>query len=101
MTTKQETKKIEGELCLGAISKNSKYSTHFNQNFNVDGSPDTVSLESIFNNPQDNIENIVGYSKYCYRKYGIITRVVNIVRDFGTTNIKLSYPTKDKKIKKK
>lgn len=100
MTTKQENKKVEGELCLGAISKNSKYSTHFNQNFNVDGSPDTVSLESIFNNPQDNIENIVGYSKYCYRKYGIITRVVNIVRDFGTTNIKLSYPTKDKKIKK-
>ena len=100
MTTKQEIKKVESELCLGAISKNSKYSTHFNQNFNVDGSPDTVSLESIFNNPQDNIENIVGYSKYCYRKYGIITRVVNIVRDFGTTNIKLSYPTKDKKIKK-
>ena len=100
MTTKQETKKVESELCLCAISKNSKYSTHFNQNFNVDGSPDTISLESIFNNPQDNIENIVGYSKYCYRKYGIITRVVNIVRDFGTTNIKLSYPTKDKKIKK-
>lgn len=100
MTTKQEIKKVESELCLGAISKNSKYSTHFNQNFNVDGSPDAVSLESIFNNPQDNIETIVGYSKYCYRKYGIITRVVNIVRDFGTTNIKLSYPTKDKKIKK-
>lgn len=100
MTTKQEIKKVEGELCLGAIAKNSEYSTHFNQNFNVDGSPDSVSLESIFNAPQDNVKDIVGYSKYCYRKYGIITRVVNIVRDFGATNIKLSYPTKDKKIKK-
>ena len=100
MTIKNEATKIESELCLGAIAKNSEYSTHFNQNFNVDGSPDSVSLESIFNAPQDNIEDIVGYSKYCYRKYGIITRVVNIVRDFGATNIKLSYPTKNKKVKK-
>ena len=90
-----------GELVLGAKSKNDKYSTHFNQNFNVDGSPSSVDLESIFNSPQDNIDTIVGYSKYCYRKHGIITRVVNITRDFGATELKLSYPSKNKKVKEK
>lgn len=88
------------EMCLGAIAKNSKYSTHFNTNFNIDGSPSSVTLESIFNAPQDNIKDIIGYSKYCYRKYGIISRVVNIVRDFGTTNLRLNYPTKNEKVKK-
>lgn len=87
-------------MCLGAIAKNSKYSTHFNDNFNIDGSPDGVTLESIFNTPQDNVKDIIGYSKYCYRKYGIISRVVNIVRDFGTTNLRLNYPTKSEKVKK-
>ena len=88
-----------GELVLGSKSKKDKYSTHFNQNFNVDGSPSSVDLESIFNSPQDNIDTIVGYSKYCYRKHGIITRVVNITRDFGATELKLSYPSKNKKVK--
>ena len=87
------------ELVLGAKSKNDKYSTHFNKNFNVDGSPSSVDLEAIFNAPQDNIENIVGYAKYCYRKHGIIMRVVNITRDFGATELKLSYPSKNKKAK--
>ena len=94
------TKQDMAQLCLGAISKQSEYSTHFDQNFNVDGSPSSVDLENIFNAPQDNIDNIIGYAKYCYRKHGIITRVVNIVRDFGTTDIKLDYPSKNKKIKK-
>lgn len=96
---KTEEKVVTQQMCLGAISKQSKYSTHFDQNFNVDGSPDSVTLESIFNAPQDNIDDIVGYAKYCYRKYGIIMRVVNIVRDFGATEIKLNYPTKNKKIR--
>lgn len=87
------------EMVLGAVSKKDQYSTHFDKNFNVDGSPSKVDLESIFNAPQDNIENIVGYAKYCYRKYGIIMRVINIIRDFGSSEIKLSYPTKNKKIK--
>ena len=87
------------EMVLGAVSKKDQYSTHFDKNFNVDGSPSKVDLESIFNAPQDNIENIVGYAKYCYRKYGIIMRVINIIRDFGSSEIKLSYPTKNKKIR--
>ena len=99
MTTNTNDKIITNELCLGAISKKNEYSTHFDQNFNVDGSPSSVTLESIFNAPQDNIKDIVGYAKYCYRKYGIIMRVVNIVRDFGTTSIKLNYPTKNKKVR--
>lgn len=94
-------KAAEAQLCLGAISKaKSEYSTHFDQNFNVDGSPSSVDLEDIFNAPQDNIEEIIGYAKYCYRKHGIITRVVNIVRDFGSTPLKLNYPSKNKKVKK-
>lgn len=95
---KEETKK-QTEVVVGAASKKDQYSTHFSKNFNVDGSPSSVALESIFNSPQDNIEEIVGYAKYCYRKYGIIMRVVNITRDFGCSELELSYPTKNKKIK--
>lgn len=90
----------QSELVLGSKGKDVKYSTHFNKNFNVDGSPSSVDLESIFNDPQSNIENIVGYAKYCYRKHGIIMRVVNITRDFGATDLKLSYPSRNKEVKK-
>lgn len=100
MANTTKSKDITTEMCLGAISKKTEYSTYFDKNFNVDGSPSSVDLENIFNSPQDNIENIVGYSKYCYRKHGIITRVVNIVRDFGSTKINLNFPTKNAKIKK-
>ena len=90
----------QGEMIIGAVTASTdSYSTHFEQNFNVDGSPNKVDLEAIFNAPQDHIDNIVGYSKYCYRKYGIIMRVVNIMRDFGSDGIKLSYPKKDQKTK--
>ena len=95
-----EQKEIMQELVVGQVTKNSQYSTHFTKNFNVDGSPDGVELESIFNAPQDNIESIVGYAKYCYRKHGIIMRVINIIRDFGSSELTLTYPAKDKRIKK-
>ena len=88
------------ELVVGEISKKSQYSTHFAKNFNIDGSPDGVTLEDIFNAPQDNIKDIIGYAKYCYRKHGIIMRVINIIRDFGASEIKLTYPQKDKRTKK-
>lgn len=91
--------KVTTSMVVGSIGKKDQYSTHFDKNFNVDGSPSKVDLESIFNAPQDNIENIVGYAKYCYRKYGIIMRVINIIRDFGSSEIKLSYPTKNKKVR--
>ena len=91
--------KFTQEMCLGAISKSSKYSTHFDQNFNLDGSPDSVTLENIFNSPQDNIDDIVGYAKYCYRKHGIITRTINIIRDFSTTNITFNYPKKNPRVR--
>lgn len=89
-----------GMTIVGAVSKNSShYSTHFERRFNVDGSPKDYELEAIFNAPQDYISKIVGYSKYCYRKHGIIMRVINIMRDFGSDGVTLSYPRKDKNVK--
>lgn len=82
------------------IDNSSSYSKLFNENFNVDGSPSSYDLESIFNNPQDNIESIIGYSKYCYRKHGVIMRVINIIRDFGAEGLKISYPNANTSLKK-
>lgn len=91
---------IKHELCVGAVTKmENQYSTHFEENFNVDGTPEGIDLEGIFNAPQEHIDEIVGYSKYCYRKYGLIMRTINIMRDFGSMGLKLSYPTKNKKAK--
>ncbi|MCK9191175.1 MAG: hypothetical protein M0P10_06505 [Sphaerochaetaceae bacterium] len=88
------------ELELGAVRELSdSYSKHFDKNFNVDGSPSNTDLEAIFNNPQDNISNIIAYSKYCYRKHGIIMRVINIIRDFGATGLVLDYPKKGNQVK--
>ena len=87
------------EVCLGSVTKMGQYSTHFEENFNVDGTPESIDLEGIFNAPQEHIDDIVGYSKYCYRKYGLIMRTINIMRDFGSAGLKLSYPTKSQKIK--
>lgn len=92
---------VKNELCMGAkVQMSGQYSTYFEQNFNQNGSPSSVDLESIFNAPQDNIEAIVGYSKYCYRKYGLIMRTVNIYRDFGSNGLMHKYPKKSEKIKK-
>lgn len=81
------------------VEMSSQYSTHFSERFNVDGSPSDVDLEGMFNAPQDYIDKIMGYSKYCYRKFGLIMRTVNLMRDFGSTGIKLQYPKKNAKIK--
>lgn len=84
-------------LVVGAIQdSNSKYSTHFEKNFNVDGSPKEYDLEQMFNEPQKHISEILGYSKYCYRKHGVIMRVINIIRDFGSSGYELTFPRKDK-----
>ena len=92
---------VKQELCFGAKAQmKTEYSTHFEENFNVDGSPSSVDLENIFNAPQDHIDDIVGYSKYCYRKYGLIMRTVNIYRDFGANGLMHKYPKKNEKIKK-
>ena len=91
---------VKNRLALGAISRaNNEFSTYFEKNFNVDGSPTHVNLESIFNAPQDHINDIIGYSKYCYRKYGIIMRVINIIRDFGASEYEIQYKNKNEKIK--
>lgn len=87
------------EFVVGQVGVKTSYSTYFDQNFNVDGTPTEVDLEAIFNKPQDNIENIVGYAKYCYRKHGIIMRTINITRDFSVSDIKLAYPSKNKEVK--
>ena len=96
----QEVVTAQYEMVLGkAKSGGSQYSTHFNENFNVDGTPDGIDLEGIFNAPQEHIKDIVGYSKYCYRKYGLIMRTINIIRDFGSNGIKLTFPKKNQKAK--
>lgn len=94
-----ESEKTQEVICGEKIPMKSQYSTYFEQNFNVDGSPTSVELESIFNAPQDNIEQIVGYSKYCYRKYGLIMRTINIIRDYGSVGLKHKYPNRNKKVK--
>ena len=99
-TTKSSTTSIKYEPVVGEkIKSGSQYSTHFNENFNVDGTPESIDLEGIFNAPQDHIEDIVGYSKYCYRKYGLIMRTINMMRDFGANGVRLSYPQKNQKVK--
>lgn len=87
------------EIVVGSIRNNSKYSTYFEQNYNVDGTPKDYQLENMFKKPWDNVENIVTYSKYCYRKYGIIMRIVNMYRDFSCTGFELNYKLKHKKAK--
>lgn len=94
-----DTKKPQVALCAMSEGAN-EYSTYYNKNFNVDGSPSDYSLEQIYNSPQDNIADIVGYSKYSYRKYGIIMRLINMYRDFGCTKIHLDYKTNDEKVTK-
>lgn len=96
----KNTTAAQNALALGAVTKaSSEFSTYFEKNFNVDGSPNSIDLEAIFNAPQDHIDDIVGYSKYCYRKHGIIMRVINIIRDFGACDYDLQYPKKNDKIK--
>ncbi len=90
---------VKDELVVGSVgTMKNAYSTHFSENFNVDGSPSGTDLEAIFNSPQDNIKNIIGYSKYCYRKHGIIMRVVNIIRDFGASGYRLNFPRKGQNV---
>lgn len=90
---------VTQEMCVGSISRNRQYSTHFARNFNVDGSPANADLEKYLNAPQDNIEGIFAHSKYVYRKHGIIMRTVNIMRDFGASGLRLQYPVKADKVK--
>ena len=78
---------------------NSSYGTYFKDNYEISGSPKDYNLEQIFRDPQDNIDRIVSLSKYYYNKVGIIMRVVNIVRDFGSTGYTIEYPTRNKKAK--
>lgn len=91
---------VSNEMLLGSVHKVSNaYSTYFENRFNANGTPKDIDLEAIFCSPQDHIKEIVDYSKYCYRKYGIIMRVANIIRDFGASDYKINYPSKDKRVK--
>ena len=87
------------EMIVGSIKSVGNYSTYFENRFNSNGTPKDIDLENIFCSPQDHIKEIVDYSKYCYRKYGIIMRVANLMRDFGCSDYKLNYPKKDEKTK--
>lgn len=89
------------EIVLGSVIKQSgSYSTYFEDRFNTNGTPKDIDLERIFCAPQDHINDIVKYSKYCYRKYGIIMRVANIIRDFGCSDYKIIYPAKNREVEK-
>lgn len=98
--SKTEKPVVQNEVVVGQkVPTTTQYSTYFEKNFNVNGAPSNVDLEAIYNAPQDNIETIVAYSKYCYRKYGLIMRTVNIMRDFGSVGLHKKYPNKNKKAK--
>ena len=73
MSNTNKTKPVTNQMVCGQIAKlEDEYSTYFNKNFNVDGSPDDIELEDIFNAPQDHVDDIIGYSKYCYRTYVLL-----------------------------
>ena len=84
-------------VCGIASSLENEYSTYYKDTFYFDGSPTDYDLEEMFSNPQDNIADIVSYSKYCYRKYGVIMRLINMYRDFGCTALHLDYTEDNEK----
>lgn len=84
----------------GTISKNNSYSTYYQDNFAINGTPKEFELEKYLKNPQDNIDNICSLSRYFYYKSGVIMRTVNIIRDFGITGIKKNYKKSGTRIKK-
>lgn len=73
------------------IDKNTAYSTYYNDNFAQSGVPKTHDLERYLNDPQGEIDGICSLSKYYYYKVGNIMRTVNIIRDFGITEVKEDY----------
>jgi hypothetical protein len=83
----------------GRVANAGTYSKYYNDKYEANGSPKGYDLETIFNSPQQYIDEIYHLSKYYYHKYGIIMRVVNIIRDFGVCGYKLNYPVKDKKVR--
>lgn len=82
------------------VKSDNQYSSYFEKNFDVSGTPKETDLEEIFKAPQDRITDIVGYSKYIYRKNGVVMRVVNLYRDFGINGFSLVWNKEDDKIKK-
>lgn len=88
------------ELAGRTISSNDSYSKYYSKSYEPSGAPKGFDLEVIFNNPQAHTEDIYNLSKYYYHKYGIIMRVVNIVRDFGVSGYKLNFPKKDERAKR-
>lgn len=89
--------KKEPMVCGIASSLDNEYSTYYKNTFNFDGSPTDYDLEEMFASPQDNIADIVSYSKYSYRKYGVIMRLINMYRDFGCTAIHMDYTSDNEK----
>lgn len=83
-----------------AISQNTSYSTYFNDNFSISGTPKQYNLERCMNNPQSNIDEICEMSKYYYYSSGVIMRVINIMRDFGSVGLRKDYGSAGKKVKK-
>lgn len=67
------------------------YGKYFQENFSPSGNPKGYELEKYMANAQDNIDEIVSLAKYYYRKDGLIMRTINIIRDFGLTELKLEY----------
>lgn len=90
------TMEVSGRTITGSDS----YSRYYSKSYEPSGAPKGFDLEAIFGNPQANIDNIYNLSKYYYHKYGIIMRVINIVRDFGVSGYKLNFPKKDERTKK-
>jgi len=94
-----EIKNSEILEAAGTI-KEVSYGKFYSSNYELNGNPKGYNLEILVKNPQENIEKIILLAKYYYHKNGMIMRVVNIIRDFGSDNLNLEYPTKDRKTKR-
>lgn len=85
---------------IAGVTKENSYAKFYTANYELNGNPKGFNLETLVKNPQDNIEKIISLAKYYYNKNGMIMRVVNIIRDFGSGSPNLEFSTNNKRAKK-
>lgn len=89
-----------GNLEFAGTSIKTTYGQYFSENFSPTGTPKGTDLEKYMSDPQGNIDEIVALAKYYYRKDGLIMRTINIIRDFGLTELKIEYEEGRTRVKK-
>lgn len=79
------------ELEMAGATSSTSYGTYFNDHYTPVGTPQKKDLERYMENPQEYSDEIIALAKYYYCKDGLIMRTVNIMRDFGVTDLRLEY----------